>query len=832
MRARALPAIVLIVGPLVGCGDNVGPTAVPLRSGPSTITLAADGSQLVLTRDATTLLTLPIRGFQIGTVDDLDSGASFDPYWLFVDRPPAAPDGFAWHAARSARVLASSEQTMTLALEFDGGSGTLDMQQTTSGSFSAVFSARGSGDPVAYLRVAADADATEGFYGLGEWGDRVEHRGTLRPMQLEVDLTLESANNENHVPVPLVVGTRGWGLFAASQRPGVFDVARASDTRIDITFGTGESSGEGLPLHLFTADVALDVLRPYYDVAGYPGLPATWAYGPLLWRNETENQAQMLDDIQQIRTRDLATSGVWFDRPYATGVNTFDWDPAKFSAPQTMLQALHDAGLRYAIWQAPYVAPGDNDQDQAPAQYAYADEHGYFPPLTGVQVNPWSKPIDFTNPDAYAWWKQNLATYTQTYGVEGFKLDYAEDVVLGLNGQRVPWLFADGSDERVMHHGYQLLYHRVHRELLADVGGFLLTRTGRWGDQVHGTIIWPGDLDADLSHLGDPIVGEDTLGVGGLPTAMAFNIGLSASGFPFFASDTGGYRRSPPNNETWIRWVQANAVSAVMQVGDASSQMPWEFTTANGRTTESLDIYRRYARLHLRLFPYAWSYATSIRATGHPIVRPIGLAYPALGEHPADEYLLGDFLLVAPVITAGQTARDVLFPPGAWLDWWTGAEQLGAAKRSVTADLATLPLYIQRGGIVPMLRDTIDTLAPTTLAGVESFANDPGLLVVRVAPGGKDLTTFRVFDGTIITQGANATELTFAPGMRFESGVVFEVIALATAPASVKNNGNALTPRSSYAALTAASEGWFHESGATGGTLWIKVAGAAMITVP
>ena len=55
MRARALPAIVLIVGPLVGCGDNVGPTAVPLRSGPSTITLAADGSQRVLTRDETTL---------------------------------------------------------------------------------------------------------------------------------------------------------------------------------------------------------------------------------------------------------------------------------------------------------------------------------------------------------------------------------------------------------------------------------------------------------------------------------------------------------------------------------------------------------------------------------------------------------------------------------------------------------------------------------------------------------------------------------------------------------------------------------------------------------
>jgi alpha-D-xyloside xylohydrolase len=381
-----------------------------------------------------------------------------------------------------------------------------------------------------------------------------------------------------------------------------------------------------------------------------------------------------------------------------------------------------------------------------------------------------------------------------------------------------------------MHYRYQLLYHQIHRETLDAAGGLLLARTGRWGDQVHGTIIWPGDLDADLSRLGDPIAGETSRAIGGLPTALAYSIGLSASGFPFFASDTGGYRRSPPNNETWLRWVEANAVSAAMQVGDSSSQMPWEFTAANGRTIQSLDIYRRYARLHLRLFPYTWSYGTSIRATGHPIVRPVGLAYPALGEHPADEYLLGDFLLVAPVITAGQTARDVLFPPGTWLDWWTGAEQIGAAKRSVAADLATLPLFIQRGGIVPMLRDTIDTLAPATLAGVDSFANDPGLLVVRVAPA-KDLTTFRVFDGTIITQGANATELTFATGARFTEGVLFEVIATAATPALVTNNGVALMARGSYAALSAATDGWFYESGATGGTLWIKAAGAATITV-
>ena len=299
--------------------------------------------------------------------------------------------------------------------------------------------------------------------------------------------------------MPLVIGTRGWGLFVESRRPGVFDVARASDTRIATTWGT-----DALAFHLFTAARPLDVLARYYDVTGYPGLPAPWALGPLIWRDENRDQAQVLDDINQIRSRHLATTGVWFDRPYATGVETFDWDAAKFPDHTAMLQALHDAGLRYAIWQAPYTGDATHP-DAAPAQLAYATAHGFFPPTTGVLVNAWGKPIDFTNPDAYAWWQQNLRAYSDGDGVEGFKLDYAEDVVLGVAGHRTPWLFHDGSDERTMHYDYQLLYHRAYREVMPAAGGFLLTRTGRWGDQVHGTIIWPGDLDASFAHAGDTI---------------------------------------------------------------------------------------------------------------------------------------------------------------------------------------------------------------------------------------------------------------------------------------------------------------------------------------
>jgi alpha-D-xyloside xylohydrolase len=621
-------------------------------------------------------------------------------------------------------------------------------------------------------------------------------------MQMELDTHAEGADNEDHVPVPLLIGTRGWGVFVESDRPGVFDVARASATRVTTTWGS-----DALAFHLFTADAPLDVLKAYYDITGYPALPAPWALGPLLWRDENRDQPQVLDDIQQITTRHLATTGVWFDRPYATGVETFDWMASKFPDPPAMLQALHDTGLRYGIWQTPYTGDASN-ADPAPSQLAYAMQHGFFPPQTGVLVNPWGKPIDLTNPDAYAWWQQNLRAYTDGNGVEGFKLDYAEDVVVGALGHRTPWLFHDGSDERTMHRGYQLLYHQLHHELLPADNGLLLCRTGRWGDQVHGVIIWPGDLDASFAKAGDPIAGQTTLAVGGLPAAVTKGIGLSASGFPFYASDTGGYRHSPPDREVWLRWVEANAVMPAMEVGDSSSQMPWEFTTANGRDQAALDTYARYASLHLRLYPYTWTYAQQMATTGRPIQRPLGLAYPMLGAHPADEYALGDSLVVAPVVAAGQTSRSVVLPPGEWLSWWDGSVATGTI--TAPADLDTLPLYLARGAIIPMLRPTIETLSPATQR--DSFATDAGVLYVRVAPGLS--SSFTVYDGTQLAQAPGS--ITFTPGSAFTTAAMFEIIATAQ-PASV----GALTQRASLAALEAAPDGWFWEP-ATGGTLWIK----------
>lgn len=784
----------------------------------------ADSLLQLLRRDEV-LLRFPADAIQLGSVDKLDDGASYDPYWMEYGEelfPPRPPETLLWHTVTAARFTEQTTERLVIALDFTGGlAATLTVTRDAAGRFGArvVPDPRASGRAVALMRLRPRVDGREGFYGLGEWPDSVNHRDKVRPMQMEAALT-ESVDNENHVPIPLLIGTRGWGLFVQSQRVGVFDVAHKQPDLVEITYGTAEQSGQGLQFHLFAAEKPIDIVRRYYDVTGDPLLPAPWALGPWIWRNENRDQAQVLDDIAKIRQLDLATSALWIDRPYARHVNSFDWEPGRFPMPEQIFTAAHNAGLRMALWHTPYLEPGTPDLTEA-------TQKGFFPVQTGVLLNGWSAPIDFTTSAAVELWKDRLSRYIQL-GVEGFKLDYGEDIVPAIGASRNAWKFHDGTDERVGHYQYQLAYHGVYAALLPKSGGFLLCRAGRYGDQKNVSVIWPGDMDATFTRFREPIKdGSKTLvGVGGLPATIIQGINLGASGFPFFAADTGGYRHSPPDKELYIRWFEQTALGTVMEVGDASSQPPWEFTGNNGRDVETLDLYRQYARLHLRLFPYVWTYAQNLKIDGRPIQRAVGLAYPELGQHPDDQYLLGDNLLVAPVIERGAQKRPVLFPPGDWVDYWSGTVYRGGeggTTAMVAAPLGTLPLFVRAGGIVPLLRPNIDTLSPAADPGVESFADDPGGLYARLVPGPRP-EVFTLYDGTELAQetAGGALKLRLKPGSLFRGATTLEVMPVSQ-PARVLRGGETLPQLTSAPDLEMASEGWVWQP-AAGGTLLVKLA--------
>lgn len=791
----------------MSCGKS-DPDAPPPRakvslvSGDFTLRVDLDARVVALVSKDVVLAHLPADGLSLGARDVVDDTTNYDPWPLFKPSGLSpAPEDLVWLVPERFDLVSATSSSIEVDVRYPNARARLKLDVGKPGAFRAVLTPTAAN--AAYFRVRTRSDAKEGFYGLGESFDDVNQRGHIRAMQLELDAELESNYNEAHVPIPLLIGTRGWGLFVDDFHPGAFGVANEEPDRVDAIFGTGKDTSKGLTFHLLAASHPLDITKHYYDLTAYPLLPARWALGPWIWRDENKDQAEVEKDLNTVRDLDLATTGFWIDRPYATAVNSFDFNATQFPDAKRMIGLAHDLGMRMALWHTPYF---DEKDANTAALRSEAKSKGYYPLQTGLPLNKWGLPIDLTNPAAFSFWQTLLKNYTVDHAIEGFKLDYGEDVVPGLSKARNVWRFADGSDERTMHAKFTHFYHRAYAELLPKEGGFLLCRRGAVGDQKYASVIWPGDLDADFSKHRDVVTapdGKKYTSVGGLPASVIAGVSLGPSGYPFFGADTGGYRHSPPNKELFTRWFEQTALSTVMQVGNSANTVPWEADPKTGYDDEMLGWYRSYARLHLRLFPYEWTYAQQIATTGRPIQRALGLAYPELGVHPNDEYLFGDDMLVAPVVAAGKRDREVTFPKGQWLDWWTGKPYSGVA--TVAAPLETLPLFLREGGTVPMLRPTIDAMAKTTLPDrVDSYGNAAGALWIRVAPSAEQ-TTFTVFDGTKIEHHRTGAKITLVvtPGGEFNSGAVFELFTTKPIAVSLPEVPD----------LTKVEEGYHHEAG-------------------
>jgi len=806
------------------------PEAAVIASGDLTLVWRPDYRRFELRHQGTVRMRLPLSGFQIGLMDAVDNQTNYDPFYIHDDNPGTDPIGLRWVQAESAS-LQEGDATQWVQLTFPGvGEGRLSFVPAADRRISVLFTPPEG--PIAFLRFQPQAPVDEAYYGLGEVFDHVNHRGKVRAMQLVLDTNIESANNEAHVPIPVLYGHTGWGVFVESYRPGVFAVATQDDETVDVIFGTGLGSADGLNFHLFTEDHPLDLTQHYFGITGAPALPAEWAYGPWVWRDENEDQAQVISDVETIRELDLATSGYWIDRPYARAVNSFDWHPENFPQPEAMVDRIHELGFRFALWHAPYLGLDGIDNEDTTATLelrAFAEENSFFPLSIGLATSKWGPPLDLTNPDAYLWFQNLIRRYTDI-GVEGFKLDYAEDIVPGLYGRRAGWDFADGSNDQTMHALYQDFYHRVYADLLPDTGGFLLCRSATWGEQRTGVIIWPGDLDANLSLHRERVETEDGgsyIAVGGLGASMIAGLSLGPSGFAFYGSDTGGYRNAPPNRETFIRWFQQTALSSIMQIGTNTNDVAWELGGDNGFDQASLDLYRIFTRLHLRLFPYAWSYAAALPRTGRPIQRPFGWQHPELDHHPWDTYFFGDDLLVAPVVLDGQREREVMFPPGRWYDWWTGDAVEGGEERTVAAPLDTLPLYLRAGGIIPMLRPNIDTLSPVVEPGIESYANDPGRLYVRVALPGESVFTLHDDTQLRLATSDEGVRLTAQMGTVFQGGLEYEVWGLESGEYRVSVDGAEVPNINDRDTLAQQDSGFVYEDG----RMWIRAANTSALLI-
>jgi alpha-glucosidase len=238
------------------------------------------------------------------------------------------------------------------------------------------------------------------------------------------------------------------------------------------------------------------------------------------------------------------------------------------------------------------------------------------------------------------------------------------------------------------HNVYGLLMARASFEaqqrLRPEKRPYNITRAGFAGAQRYAST-WTGDNSSTWDHLR-------------LSISMVLNMGLS--GAPMTGPDVGGFNETC-TAELFTRWLQAASLMPYFRshttVG-TPAQEPWAY----GQPYEVIN--RLTIALRYRLMPYLYAAVAQCREYGWPVVRPLFWAEP---DNPSlrtldDCYLLGDALLVAPVLEAGALKREVYLPAGTWYDYWTNEVYEGQQQVEVPAPLERLPLFVRAGAALPL----------------------------------------------------------------------------------------------------------------------------------
>lgn len=537
----------------------------------------------------------------------------------------------------------------------------------------------------------------EAFYGFGEKFTSLNKWG-----QELISWAVDCGNvtsGRSYKNVPFFISSAGYGLFIHSSHPIVYRMG--SESAITYSFHVAEPC---LDYFLIYGPEYAHILRRYAELTGFAPMPPKWSFGFWLSRAGYRAQAEVEEIAREVRARDFPCDVISLD-PWWMGDapwSTYRWDRRAFPDPEGMIRTLRGLGIRTCLWIHPYVPAGTD-------LYAEGQAKGYFVhrrPPHNDEISPVQEAfsgaelaaIDFTNPDATAWFQAKLDALLDM-GVAVFKSDFGEQAPVDAR-------FADGRDGVELHNLYPLLYNRAVFETTERRFGRGLTwaRSGYAGSQRY-PVHWGGDSYSSLDQMAGQLRGLLSFGMAGVPFC-SHDIGgfdyapgyfdhTSVESFleTFKQTERDEYPKDPV---VYVRWLQFGAFSSHMRAHGKQPHEPWTY----GPQAEA--IARQYLKLRYRLLPYIYSQAVRSAREGLPLARPMALAFQ---DDPTTrgldlQYMFGDEILVAPIFRPDGRCQ-VYLPAGEWVDFWTHEVVRGPVWLNRTVPLDILPLWVRGGAILP-----------------------------------------------------------------------------------------------------------------------------------
>lgn len=528
-----------------------------------------------------------------------------------------------------------------------------------------------------------------GAYGMGEKYDSLNQKGKTVINQVREKFCFQG--DKTYCTTPFFWTDTGFGLYV--------------DTCEVTTFDFGEKSIEiTLPE---TAEVVLfsgtpeEIVREYMSLFGPAVLPPEWSMGIWISANRWNTQKDVDELLAKLQKYDFPASVVvleaWSDEatfyiwngakyePVSNGqalkYEDFDFSGTPWPDPAKMVQDIHDAGLKLLLWQVPvYKKQGDDEVQNAQNDLDREDAASRKLCVTMPDGTPYTIPKgnwfpdsmvpDFTNPETVKSWF-GKRQYLLDIGVDGFKTDGGEFI------HRSDARFHDGTTGKEGINRYSRDYTESYRNFVGS-NGVIFSRAGFSGQHTV-PCHWGGDQQSQNSEL-----------------ASVLKAGLSAaaSGMIFWGFDLAGFAGPLPTLDLYRRATQMACFCPIMQwhsepdggqfrelmpgAEGNNERSPWNMEESYA-ASGFMDEMRYWHKLHEQLRPYLWKTAQDCVRDGKPFMRPLIYEWPsdANAVNCQDEYLLGDDLLIAPLLEENATTREVYLPDGVWFDFFDRTEYSG-----------------------------------------------------------------------------------------------------------------------------------------------------------
>ena len=520
------------------------------------------------------------------------------------------------------------------------------------------------------------------------------HPGMTDPANLQgTTRTLDGAlGSKTREPIGEgLVSRSGWALVDDSTRP-LFDSAdfrflqgEKSPWPWVIERPAGEQPGSYTDWYFFGyGHDYRKALGDYVKVAGRIPLPPRFAFGAWWSRywaysdqeimeiirgfreNSTPLDVFVIDMDWHINNEQLKAAGQVDQSGHGLGWSGYTWNKLLFPDPTQFLDQLHADGLKTSL----NLHPASGVQPWEAAYPAMAKAMG-IDPATKKYV-----PFDITD-KKYAINYMNILHHPlEKQGIDFWWLDWQQEPTTSLPGVNPTWWlnyvhFTDQQREGKR----PLLFHR-------------------WGGL--------GNHRYQIGFSGDTVSVWDSLAFQPWFTATAANVG-----YAYWSHDIGGHMPGAVDPELYTRWVQFGAFSPILRTHTTknpdSERRIWAYPEPYS------SILRDTFQLRYAMEPYLYTEARRTYDTGIAFLRPLYYDWPESSEAYAskDEYLFGDQILAAPVVSpadkaSGLATRSVWLPAGEWIEWPTGRHFTGPATLQRSFSIDQTPIYLKAGSIVPM----------------------------------------------------------------------------------------------------------------------------------